>query len=234
MNYQRRMNPPDDQQYGSLEEPYYPDNGYVQPQPQPFDYSSPSSYLKQMEQYVETQLKTASPPTFYLIWFIFFVFILLFIYLLYSCLKNPKKTKKSLETIWERDAKPLLAKGLKRKTLAQRVGDAFVSDHHSMRSDDYEDFLRYKAKMMKYRQMEAQRKKQQNKFKHRKLPIYRFLSSDPATSEQYRRLTKDQISKLARKEKSCLIDLEGMEENEKSNARYTERHSPDETDTSPA
>lgn len=89
--------------------------------------------------------------------------------------------------------------------------------------------------------MEAQRKKAQNKFKHRNRLNYRFLSSDPA-ADQYKRMTRDQISKLARKEKSCLIDLEGMEDDEndrhdqnsryEKNSRYA-RHSPNETDTSP-
>ena len=225
MNY-RQINPAD--QYGQFEEPYYPDNGYVQ---QPFDYSNPSSYLQQVQHYIESQMRETSYQVYYLIWFIILVLLILFFYLLYSCLTNPVKTKKSLETIWERDAKPLIARGLKRKTLAQRVGDALVSDHHSMRSDDYEDFLRYKAKMMKYRQMEAQRKKQPNKFKHRHLLNYRFLHSEPA-SDQYKRMTRDQISKLARKEKSCLIDLEGIEGGQRSNGRYPERRPSD--DSSPA
>lgn len=222
-NYYRRANLAD--QYGPADEPYYPDNGYVQ---QPFDYSNPSSYLQRMEQYFQSQLKS----NYYLIWFVILVLIVLVIFLVYSCLTNPTKTKKSLETIWERDAKPLIAKGLKRKTLAQRVGDALVSDHHSMRSDDYEDFLRYKAKMMKYRQMEAQRKKQQNKFKNRNLVNYRFLNADPA-NDQYKRMTRDQISKLARKEKSCLIDLDGMEDGQISTARYAERHQLNAVDPSP-
>lgn len=224
-NYYRRANLAD--QYGPPEEPYYPDNGYAQ---QPFDYTNPGSYLQRIDQYLQSQVHTISNQAYYLIGFIMIVLIILIFFLIYGCLTNPAKTKKSLETIWERDAKPLIAKRLKRKTLAQRVGDALVSDHHSMRSDDYEDFLRYKAKMMKYRQMEAQRKKQQNKFKNRNLVNWRYPDVDSA-NDQYKRITRDQISKLARKEKSCLIDLDGMDG--QISSRYVEREPLNSADPSP-
>lgn len=189
------------------------DNQFEQPNPEFNSINNevqplPNSFRSRIQQYLSYQYRK---PMF-LELFIFFTILFLIIYFLYHFLCKNKDQMK-LKTLKREYAPFLDQKSIKKS-------DALVvSDNHSIHSDDYEDFLRYK--MMKNRQMEAQKKKQNKLKSNKKLVNYHLLNSDPM--RDYKRMTKEQITKLARKERNCLIDLNGIENNKILNDKYQNR-----------
>ena len=207
-DYQPIANQPNDLNYQNNVQPSYPNSLYYQ-----------------LQQYVSS-FENSSYLTIYLVIFIIAVLILLIIYFVYSCLRGPaaKSSLESAASSWRKDYVPFFNRKSKRlknrlNKISDALSDAVVTDNHSMQSDDYEDFLRYKAKMMKYRQkMEAQRKKQNRLKSNKNLINYHFLNSDPV--DDYKRMTKEQISKLLKREQDCLIDLDGIEDGRRLNDKY--------------
>ena len=177
-----------------------------------------ASFYTQLQQLITSSIQNSSNLTIYVVSFLALNFIVLIIFFLYYCLCKSSSLKSSLKSsicsleespTWNQDYVPFLKRKLKKKLTKNKLVDALISDNHSMQSDDYEDFLKYKAKKMKYRhEMEAQSKRLNRSKNNKNLINYNFLNSDP----DYEKITRDQISKLARKEaQNCLIDLDGIE-----------------------